>query len=355
MAALPSFLIKERKNMNTTMKSTKEENLEYIQKRVDEIIKKHCGANDEGDIKIYTDYESSRLSDRGLATLSNSDSPRECFREMLVEWETETDCSYSECFNAIKHEFSNEELSLYYAWKDEVDEYIFENYHFYYDEEDFTSQKVNVNIQMDVGNCNYDFTCDNVLNYYSNMYGTEEENEVLFKESSILWLAKQQAQEKILENAVRYLLEKDEDEESEKEPDTTPFVGSCISELRNLPSHMGTLTFLVKMKLSEFFDLRDAMHKEEKKNESYVLEKRTGTGYVILDKGVMCGLFDSWNGGGSVMGIKPEKDVEIPFRCIHRAEIDTGKSLYGYSVNDVYGLMDSAWKEGIKKIVAEET
>ena len=44
--------------MNTTMKSTKEENLEYIQKRVDEIIKKHCGANDEGDIKIYTDYES---------------------------------------------------------------------------------------------------------------------------------------------------------------------------------------------------------------------------------------------------------------------------------------------------------
>lgn len=39
MAALPSFLIKERENMNTTMKSTKEENLEYIQKRVDEIIK----------------------------------------------------------------------------------------------------------------------------------------------------------------------------------------------------------------------------------------------------------------------------------------------------------------------------
>ena len=292
--------------MNTTMKSTKEENLEYIQKRVDEIIKKHCGANDEGDIKIYTDYESSRLSDRGLATLSNSDSPRECFREMLMEWETETDCSYSECFDAIKQEFNNEELSLYYAWKDEVDEYIFEKYHFYYDEEDFTSQEVNVNITIDVGKANYDFVCDNVLNYYSNMYGTGEENEVFCKESSILWLAKQQGQEQILENAIRYLLQ-DDNEESEKE-----------------------------------------------KNKSYVFEERTGTGYLILDKSVMCGLFDSWNGAGSIMEITPGKDVEIPFRCIHRAEIDTGKASYGYSIKDVYGLMNSAWEGCMKKIVAEE-
>lgn len=47
--------------MNTMMQNAKEENLEYIQKRVDEVIKKHCDANDEGDIKIYTDYESSYL------------------------------------------------------------------------------------------------------------------------------------------------------------------------------------------------------------------------------------------------------------------------------------------------------
>lgn len=98
--------------MNTMMQNAKEENLEYIQKRVDEVIKKHCDANDEGDIKIYTDYESSYLSDRGLSAISGSDNPREHFREMLAEWETETDCSYSECFDAIKQEFNNEELSL---------------------------------------------------------------------------------------------------------------------------------------------------------------------------------------------------------------------------------------------------
>ena len=28
--------------MNTMMQNAKEENLEYIQKRVDEVIKKHC-------------------------------------------------------------------------------------------------------------------------------------------------------------------------------------------------------------------------------------------------------------------------------------------------------------------------
>lgn len=67
-----------------------------------------------------------------------------------------------------------------------------------------------------------------------------------------------------------------------------------------------------------------------------------------------CGLFDCWNGGGSIIGIEPEKDIEIHFRCIHRAEIDTGKSLYGCSIRDVYGFMGAAWKEGMKKIVAEE-
>ena len=71
--------------MNTMMQNAKEENLEYIQKRVDEVIKKHCDANDEGDIKIYTDYESSYLSDRGLSAISGSDNPREHFREMLAK------------------------------------------------------------------------------------------------------------------------------------------------------------------------------------------------------------------------------------------------------------------------------
>lgn len=34
---------------------------------------------------------------------------------------------------------------------------------------------------------------------------------------------------------------------------------------------------------------------------------------------------------------------------IHRAEIEAGKTSYGYSVNDVYGLVDSAWEKSVKK------
>lgn len=81
----------------------------------------------------------------------------------------------------------------------------------------------------------------------------------------------------------------------------------------------------------------NTMMKNTKEENLENIQKRVDE--VILDKDVMCGLFDCWNGGGSIIGIEPEKDIEIHFRCIHRAEIDTGKSLYGCSIRDVYGFM----------------
>ena len=121
------------------------------------------------------------------------------------------------------------------------------------------------------------------------------------------------------------------------------FITSCIEELENLPSHMATLTFLVHMKLFDYFELREAIHSEKKLNDSYNFEQRKGKGYLTLSKDTMCGLFDVWSGGGSLLEIKLDHKVELPIKCIWKAEIETGKSEYGYSVDNVYGLVRSAW------------
>lgn len=70
---------------------------------------------------------------------------------------------------------------------------------------------------------------------------------------------------------------------------------------------MNALVFLVKMTLEEYFTLRDGIDKEKKRNESYNLSERTGRGCLVLSKDTTCGLYDSWNGSGSVLEIKLEK------------------------------------------------
>ena len=56
----------------------------------------------------------------------------------------------------------------------------------------------------------------------------------------------------------------------------------------------------------------------------------------------MCGLFNPWNGGGSVLEVQLEKDIEIPLSILFDVSMD-GEKTYGYDVNEVYGLCGDAW------------
>ena len=74
----------------------------------------------------------------------------------------------------------------------------------------------------------------------------------------------------------------------------------------------------------------------------------------MLDKNVMCGLFDSWGGGGSILEIEGmTKDIKIPFKCVHSFCVDGCKQLC-YDVDEVYGLIGSCWTNALKEIVKEE-
>lgn len=300
--------------------------METMQTRLKEIIEREERPNEDGGIEMYLDYRDT-LSNDTLYEIMTADNPRKHFDNLMNDWTIDGSLYYKdELENTIKKELSENEKEFFEENEDELRDWFHDNYYFYYDEEHY-NETVKVNIMLDTGNANSDFTRDNILNY-CNYYSNGGKD---LKDSSILWLAKQQKKATLLRKAIK------------GEQTDDKFINSCIEELENLPSHMATLTFLVHMKLFDYFELREAIQSEKKLNDSYNFEQRKGKGYLTLSKDTMCGLFDVWSGGGSLLEIKLDHKVELPIKCIWKAEIETGKSEYGYSVDNVYGLVRSAW------------
>ena len=306
--------------------------METMQSRLKEIIDKTQYPNENGGIEMYLDYRDT-LENSTLYDIMTADNPRETFDELISDWTFDGSLYYQdELEKEIKNNLTEDETDFFNEHFDELNEWFQENYYFYYDEEHY-NETVKVNIMLDTGNANSDFTRDNILNY-CNYYSNGGKD---LKDSSILWLARQQKKAGMLRKAIKGNQTDDK------------FVNSCIEELENLPSHMATLTFLVNMKLFDYFELREAMESEKELNKSYILEDRKGKGIITISKDTTCGLFDVWSGGGSVLEIELDKDVVLPIKCIWKAEIETGKSEYGYSVDSVYGLIGSAWDGEIKE------
>ena len=312
--------------------------MESMQSRLKKIIKTTQYPNNDGGIEMYLDYRDT-LSNETLYKIMTADNPKEYFVEWLSDCEMDDSLYYEdELEKEIAKKLSDEEKIFCLQNKDELNDWFHENYYFYYDAEHY-NETVKVNIMLDTGNRNYDFTRDNILNY-CNYYSNGGKD---LKDSSILWLAKQQKKAGLLRKAIKEICNGNEYKTDDK------FINSVIEELENLPSHMATLTFLVNMKLFDYFDLRDAMAAEKELNNSYIFSERKGKGTITISKDTRCGLFDVWGGSGSELDIELDKDVILPIKCIWKAEIETGKSEYGYSVNDVYGFVGSVWDGEIKK------
>lgn len=315
-------------------------NLEIMKKKIDDYINQNYYPNRDGGIEEYVDYRD-ELSDYMIKEIVLSDNPRMTFEAILEDWEIESS-SMSDLINNFINTLSLTEKAFWNINEAEIEDYIFNKYYFYYNSNHF-DKEIKVNLMVDVGNANYDFCCDNVLNYYSNRDGEFDEY------SSMLWLAKQQGKENDLKEAVKKIYRKD-GFYLNREIQNDQFIESCIQELENLPTHMSTLTFLLKMNLFEYFNLREAIDLEKPLNDFYDVKKRKGNGYLIISKDTECGLFDSWNGSGSVLEIESDKDVILPIKYIYDACVDGAKTR-GYDVNEVYGLIDGCWKRGLKEII----
>lgn len=311
--------------------------MDELKKRISGLLEEICDDPDGG-IQIYTDYSDRYLSNYCLRLMFENDEPREVFREMLDERTINYDCEYGkdDVINTVCEKLNTDELALFKEHAEEMKEYINENVYYYFNEEEFNTD-VNVNIMVDCGNGNYDYAKDNVLNWD----GRYSEGK-LEEESSILWLAKTQNKGTALKDACKKAFNGCEYERKDK------FVESCVQELENLPTCMGTITFLVKMPLFEVFKLLELQKKEYDEKAKYDPRLNESKAYILLGKETMCGLYNPWNGGGSVMEVQLDKDVRLP---VMFAEICVeGCKSRGYDVGEVYGLCKDCWKESVKKI-----
>lgn len=238
--------------------------VEILENKVMEIIKGFSYVNKDGGIEIYTDYRDRELSRKTISDFMNEDNPRETFQDILNDWAMDYSINYGEEYfeKDIKDELTEKEIELFEENSQEIWDMIRENTYFYYDENDFNND-IEVNIMVDCGNRNYDYSCDNVLNWYGN-----SSEGIIPAESSMLWLAKTQGKATALRKACKQQY-KDDGYYVDRERETDKFIESCIQEFENLSSNMGTVTFLVKMKLFQLFDLIELQKKEYDEDVKY--------------------------------------------------------------------------------------
>ena len=151
---------------------------------------------------------------------------------------------------------------------------------------------------------------------------------------------KRETQEQHFDNALSYLVHQQGYQMSQVaevfytgEPTTDKFLQSVVDELDGYATSwsMMELTALVTLD-SDGLDVLDQIAK--------------GEGAIKLSKDTMMGLFNEWQGAGGSLEIELHKPFVIPVDMVRNVQIEGQKSdsVYGYTVNDVYGLVGSAWK-----------
>ena len=339
---------------------------ESFTKRIGEILEskmyfKREENTDYFSYEIYVDYRDKELQPETIEKLLDHNNPMEAYEDMLNEWAFDYECEYGypEMTKELRRNLTDEEEEFWDEHYDEVQEWLQEHVYWYYDAKDFNSE-VQVNIMLDTGDGNYDFTKNNILNWYGTSGGYGHNGEIE-DESSILWLAKQQKKATALRKRCKEYIKGCRYENGEyvgSKATDDKFVESVVQELENIASHMSTLTFLVEMDLFELFELHKAIKHEEPLAHKYDPRQSKGTGYIVISKNTMCGLFDPWQGGGSVLEIELDKDVVLPIKYIWKANVEKRGGSWNYGIDEVYGMCGSAWRQGgIKEIrpMKEET
>ena len=183
------------------------------------------------------------------------------------------------------------------------------------------NQEFCFNIIVSNGDDNYDFWLNE---HIIDEDGTVDKDA---EKAGLVWLAKQQGY--TLDQVVKILKDGDIAE-------LKTFLETVLQEVAN-GYGCEALTFCVKMTLGQAIALKERM-------------KENPNGSIVLDKNVTCGLFNPWDGSGSILDITCEKDIEIPFENIWKFYIDKRRGNRYDSIHNVYGTDDSIWRDCLKEI-----
>ena len=277
--------------------------------------------------EIYVDYRD-EIDDSTAREILESDSPRDTLIERLWDWYREqgwdiiddlvgdfkakTDPKLLEDANIIEDGNLDDEM---------IREGFMNIVYIDYPEDWALGQEFCFNIIVSNGDDNYDF--------WLNEHIVDEDGNVDkdAEKAGIVWLAKQQG------HALEELIKSLKDEEY---VNPNKFISSLAVEIFN-GYGCEALIFCVKMTLGQAIALKEKM-------------KENPNGSIVLDKNVTCGLFNPWDGSGSILDISCENDVEIPFENIWKFYVDEKRSRNCGSIHNVYGTDSSLWKDCLKEI-----
>lgn len=279
-------------------------------------------------IERYVDYRD-KFPEKAISRILRADNPRDCFYNIIFDFNCDDWDYETEFFDGLAKLCNENNID-----EDEAKDVVFENFQWTYPE-DFLNPEFNAVIQLDTGDGNYDFTMHNILNYAKD----DGYCDGLEKIAGLHWLAKQQGRLGLLKKEIessRY---------SDEKCSESPFVESSIAELENLYTNMSAVTFLVKMHLMDAINILQKIRENIDNFNPYQPLDTSGCpfGYIVLSKDTVTGLYDSWQGGGSLMEIKLEKDVKIPIHLINSIDTDN-------DFQDVNGMIGECWKETLLKI-----
>lgn len=306
-------------------------------KTLNELVKDYLAENhawekkDDGfyHFDIYVDYRD-EIDDSTAQEILENDYPRDALIEKLWDWYQEQEWDIiDKLVDDFKEKVDPELFEDANIIEDgNIDDYMIrdifmDNICVDYPVDWAESQEFCFNIIVSNGDDNYDFWLNE---HIVDEDGTADKDA---EKSGLVWLAKQQGY--TLKELVEILKNGDI-----KEPKT--FLETVLQEVAN-GYGCEALTFCVKMTLGQAIVLKEKM-------------KSNPNGSIVIDKNATCGLFDPWEGGGSVLEIACEKDVEIPFENIWKFYIDESRSNQYGSIHNVYGTDSSLWRDCLKEIRA---
>lgn len=269
---------------------------------------------------IYKDYNDDFLDDNSIIKILQSNSPLEKFYEIINDMYIDYDLSIQE--EIIDRVISSlKEINIEVEDKENLYDYIGDIIVIEYPYKDYLNHMLQINVLVDTGDGNYDYSLNTDINFISNNINNK---------NSILWLSKTQGfNKKDLFN----LLNKKTVTKNESK-----FEKTIYEEMINAINSMNVLTFFVKMSLDDLIKINEDI---KKKNALFIIKKNTNAGLV-----------DYWNGGGSLLNISLNRDVLIPSKYIDSISIDGDRG--NYSVSDIYGCSNSLWNGDIKKANQKE-
>ena len=121
-----------------------------------------------------------------------------------------------------------------------------------------------------------------------------------------------------------------EDLQDDSKVNSSKFLKSVLQEWENLPYSMSQLAIMLESNAYEVF-------KDFKQGNE-----------ITIDTNIELGLFNCWNGSGSVLEIELEKPFTFTIDNHTTIQIEGSGNNSDYSIDEVYGLVGSCWKSNFK-------